>query len=325
MYCATRPLNNNTRHRPPTHNRHRRSHSSRSDSSSTGSAHQFTYSKPRKRSLPDDMAFFMLPNKINNQINHQFLAAPASLRSKRSANRFPNGDIDISSDLEISFASNISLNSPPTHNVSLASECEPMDISPAPPVKPPTLSTFERGGIKPARPRAFTSGARLFGADISNGGCQDKCLMPSPSVDDNPALGSVRSNSKKIQRSALPTEWLAPATSQVVQVVRIGFRMKCLVKGLLSYRAFLPLYTSRWTSTRRTMQTLCFCLPPILFFCLLFPTQLRRRSQDSINCSMILILQVPPSGRLWAISPRNNAVRYRPVLPDVQCESRHLP
>ena len=224
MYCATRPSNNNTR--PPrlctnrTHNRHHRSYSSQSNGGpSMGSTHQCISSKPCKRSLPDDMAFFALPNKINNQ----FLAAP-SLRNKKSTNRFPNGDIDISSDLEISFASNVSLNSPPRHNVSLASECEPMDISPAPPVKPPVVSTFEIGIMRPARPRAFTSGARLFGADISNASGQDKNLMPSPSVDQNPPLGSVRSISKKIQRSALPTEWLAPNTVWVVCIDFFFFR-----------------------------------------------------------------------------------------------------
>src|SRR5258705_252415 len=35
--------------------------------------------------------------------------------------------------------------------------------------------------------------------------------MLSPSLDKDPSLGSVHSNSKKIQRSALPTVWLAPS------------------------------------------------------------------------------------------------------------------
>lgn len=207
MYCPTRPFNNARHHRPHyrKHNHHHRSSSARSNNLLPGSTHQITYSKSRKRSLPDDMAFFA-PNKINNQ----FLAAP--LRS----NRFLNGDIDISSDLEISFASNVSLNSPPRHNVSLALECEPMDISPAPPIKPLVVSTFEIGSIKPARPRAFTSGARLFGADISNGSSQAASLLPTPSIDKNAPFGSVRSNSKKIQRSALPTEWLTPSAIPVV-------------------------------------------------------------------------------------------------------------
>lgn len=206
MYFASRP-----RHCPNrTHHRHHRSLSSRSnhhDVSSTDSTRQCAYVKRHKRSLPDNMAFFAPINKINSQR----LAAPtASLRSKKSTTRFLNGDIDLSSDLEISFASNVSLHSPPRHDISLASDCEPMDISPAPPVKPPIVPTFE--SMKPARPRAFTSGARLFGADISNNGSgQAKGLMPSPSLDQNPPLGSVRSSSKKIQRSALPTEWLAPS------------------------------------------------------------------------------------------------------------------
>jgi M-phase inducer tyrosine phosphatase len=92
----------------------------------------------------------------------------------------------------------------------LSDYCEPMDISPAAPLKPVHLG--EGAGMKPSRPRAFTSGARLFGADISNssnGGSNSKNLMPSPSLAVDASLNSVRSNSKKIQRSALPTEWLA--------------------------------------------------------------------------------------------------------------------
>jgi hypothetical protein len=211
MYFASRPLNN-------THHRHHRSLSSRSnhhDGSSTHSTRQCAYIKRHKRSLPDNMAFFAPIHKINSQ---RLTAPTASLRSKKSTARFINGDIDLSSDLEISFASNVSLNSPPRHSISLASDCEPMDISPAPPVKPPAVPTFE--SMKPARPRAFTSGARLFGADISNSGSgQVKSLMPSPSLDQNPPAGSVRLSSKKIQRSALPTEWLAPPSQSVPKVM----------------------------------------------------------------------------------------------------------
>jgi len=160
------------------------------------------------------------PTSITNN-NSQFLAAPSvHSRSKRSTrSRYLNGDIDISSDLEISFASNVSLNSPPRESVALVSECEPMDISPAPLVKPLGLGS---NCLKPARPRAFTSGARLFGADISNSanGANYTTLMPSPSLRGDP-VSSVRSSSKKIQRSALPTEWLSPTMHQPVAAVCI--------------------------------------------------------------------------------------------------------
>lgn len=197
MYCANRPLHKNRQY---TNHRHHRSLSARFNNHLVSSSStQCTHTKRRKRSLPENMAFFA------PKVNHQFLAAP-SLRSNRT-NRFLNGDIDISSDLEISFASNVSLNSPPRNNLSLASECEPMDISPVP-LKPAVDPTFESTRVKPARPRAFTSGARLFGADISNNGSgQPKNMMPNTSV--NKPLDSARS--KKIQRSALPTEWLAPS------------------------------------------------------------------------------------------------------------------
>ncbi|KAG5640207.1 hypothetical protein DXG03_000576 [Asterophora parasitica] len=61
-----------------------------------------------------------------------------------------------------------------------------MDISPAPAPK--------------ARPRAFTSAARLFGNDLSNGDLSNG-LTPS-SVAANGSTGF-----KKTQRAALPTEW----------------------------------------------------------------------------------------------------------------------
>ncbi|KAG6874084.1 hypothetical protein C0995_006941 [Termitomyces sp. Mi166 len=132
-----------------------------------------------------------------------FLSPPAAPSRKRSERPIQRQDIDdfLSSDLEVSFASTVSIHSPPRKPASLAPEedyAEPMDISPAPPPKP----ALKAG----ARPRAFTSSARLFGNDLSNGGGG---LMPSPSIDLSPSVKS--SSLKKIQRSALPTEWLMVA------------------------------------------------------------------------------------------------------------------
>ncbi len=216
--CATRP-SIAVRHHPFCMNhKHHRRHSSQPNANNVSPLiHQTSESKSRsthvkthKRSLPNDMAFFATSSKVTNT---QFLVAPANSRTRKTvSNRFLNGDIDISSDLEFSFASNVSLHSPPRENISLLSDhCEPMDISPAPPLKPVHLG-IEGAGMKPSRPRAFTSGARLFGADISNnsnGGNNSKNLLPSPNLAVDASLSSVRSNSKKIQRSALPTEWLA--------------------------------------------------------------------------------------------------------------------
>lgn len=110
----------------------------------------------------------------------------------------------LSSDLEHSFASTVSLHSPPHEPIILTPDteyAEPMDISPAPAPKP-AASRFS--SQQPGRPRAFTSAARLFGSDISNG------LAPSPAIGPSPTVkpaGSVQT--KKTQRSALPNEWLA--------------------------------------------------------------------------------------------------------------------
>ncbi|KAG5354211.1 M-phase inducer phosphatase [Termitomyces sp. J132] len=138
---------------------------------------------------------------LSRTSSFNFLAPPAAPSRKRSERSIPRQDIDdfLSSDLEVSFASTVSIHSPPRKAACLAPEedyAEPMDISPAPPPK----SALKTG----ARPRAFTSGARLFGNDLSNGG---EGLMPSPSIDPSPSVKS----SRKTQRSALPNEWLMVA------------------------------------------------------------------------------------------------------------------
>jgi M-phase inducer tyrosine phosphatase len=120
--------------------------------------------------------------------------------SQRFIQNNVNVDDVLSFDLKISFASNVSLNSPPHEQLSLPFDCEPMDISPAPPVNPPS-----RLKSQSKRPRAFMSGARLFGNDISN----NTTLFPSPSIVAAPthkAMGST--SAKRTQRAALPTEWL---------------------------------------------------------------------------------------------------------------------
>ena len=152
------------------------------------------------------------PPNLNSQNNMTFFTrsssqflnpplAPSHKISPRFIRNNDNVDDVLSSDLEVSFASNVSLNSPPREQVSLPSDCEPMDISPAPPVNPPSR-------LKPQskRPRAFTSGARLFGNDISN---NINPLFPSPSIVAAPTHKATGSTSaKRIQRAALPTEWL---------------------------------------------------------------------------------------------------------------------
>ena len=132
----------------------------------------------------DEMGFFQ---------SSTFLTAPTNSTRKRSDFPTPQDE----SDLETSFASNVSLNSPPRH---LSSLPDAMDISPAP----------ARLQSK-SRPRALTTGgSRLFGSDISNG--SQSPLLPSPELANK---SSETLNAKRTQRSALPLEWLAsPSRSE---------------------------------------------------------------------------------------------------------------
>ena len=166
-----------------------------------------SYKKQKRIHTTDfsnDMSFF------THGCNTQFLN-PLLAPSRKKSQRFPTDDVDefLSSDLEISFASNVSLNSPPRDHLSLPPDCEPMDISPAPVIKHISSGLIMKESSKPQRPRAFTSGARLFGSDLSN----SNPLLPSPSLrEESPKVaGNTQSNAKRIQRSALPTEWLAVA------------------------------------------------------------------------------------------------------------------
>ncbi|TFK27380.1 tyrosine phosphatase [Coprinopsis marcescibilis] len=133
----------------------------------------------------------------------QFLAPAFGSTRKRDERQHQHqhpDDIDdyVSSDLELSFASNVSLNSPPLRNA-LLSDCDAMDISPM----PPKVATRDSAPTK-SRPRALTSGGRLFGSDISN---NRGTLLPSPKLDESKPTGTT--SNKKLQRSALPSEWMA--------------------------------------------------------------------------------------------------------------------
>ncbi|KZS98926.1 hypothetical protein SISNIDRAFT_403190 [Sistotremastrum niveocremeum HHB9708] len=101
----------------------------------------------------------------------------------------PRDELDdfLTSDLEVSFASSISLNSPPRSTRNVLASFSPMDmdmdVSPAPkPVK--------------TRPRA-----RTFGRDILNAPSE---ASPIASLSDKRSVGSR----KGLQRAALPTFWL---------------------------------------------------------------------------------------------------------------------
>lgn len=167
-----------------------------------------------------DQQFYLLPSAMPSLFpphsTSRFLQVP-SLPSRKGSSPVPNGSFDdISDDLELSFASNMSLNPTTTEERDnhVASPV-PMDISPAPAtrVAPPKFIP---------RPRAFTSSARLFGRDVSNENPQPPSSIPS-------GTGSGTTSGKKLQRAALPFEWMAPSrqehtldTTESSQMVRIS-------------------------------------------------------------------------------------------------------
>lgn len=131
------------------------------------------------------------------------LNVPSLLSRKRQAVKPAPAPVDMSfsTDLELSFASTVSLNSPPRNSLELAPPSdygEPMDISPCP---APKAALFKAV----TRPRAFTSAARMFGDDVSN--------QPPPPSLSRGTSGSTQSGSKRTQRSALPFEWLSQDAS----------------------------------------------------------------------------------------------------------------
>lgn len=144
----------------------------------------------------------LFPTKV------QCLMLP-TIPSRKRSQRFGQRDVDefLSSDLETSFASTVSLNSPSKGDVPLTPDreyAEPMDISPFPLPKPHA----HIGERKPAsRSRAYTSSARLFGNDLSNNA--PDFLLPSQATHCDPTASNTSTQgAKRTQRSALPTEWL---------------------------------------------------------------------------------------------------------------------
>ncbi|KAJ2925223.1 hypothetical protein H1R20_g11875, partial [Candolleomyces eurysporus] len=159
----------------------------------------------------DNMAFFA-PSTT------QHLAPPRSLARKRSQLQLASrNDVDeylSSSDLELSFASNVSLSSPQNRSSGLP-DCEPMDISPMPPAKTSSRTSATLSFKPTSRARSgTTTSARLFGSDLSNG----PNSKPSE-ASTTKTSGSTTAN-KKLTRSALPTEWftaMRPAEPEVPQ------------------------------------------------------------------------------------------------------------
>lgn len=123
----------------------------------------------------------------------QYLGGPVAPVRKRP-NIKSRDDLDefLSSDLELSFASNVSLNSPPRDYVNISQD-DAMDISPM----PSHVSRKEPVNFnKPtSRPRAYTSGARMFGQNLSN----------NTASNDSPSASGL----KGTQPTILPADWFS--------------------------------------------------------------------------------------------------------------------
>lgn len=194
--------------------------------------------KRRKKSPSNDRFDNML--SFFSQTTDQHLK-PLPAPSRKRSQRLNQRDVDefLSSDLEVSFASTVSLNSPQKEHMPLTPDrdyAEPMDISPAPPSRASLVDSKSA-----TRPRAYTSGARLFGNDLSN---NSPNLLPSPQIALVPPVKSISSNNsthsenRRTQRSALPNEWLmsahAPESKPEVCISQVTSPYSQLIRPLCS-------------------------------------------------------------------------------------------
>lgn len=167
--------------------------------------------RQQKRDQPLHLLPSAMPSLFPAHTASRFLQVP-TLPTRKSSGPIPNESFDdISNELELSFASNMSLN-PTTvgERDSHTASPVPMDISPAPPTRvAPSKFT---------RPRAFTSSARLFGRDVSN---------ENPQPPSSISSGTGTTSGKKLQRAALPFEWMAPPRSEETVEITYPSQMVC--------------------------------------------------------------------------------------------------
>ena len=184
-----------------------------------------------------------MPSLFPSHAASRFLQVP-SLPTRKASSPVPSESFDdISDDLELSFASNMSLNPTTTEERDnhVASPV-PMDISPAPLTRvAPSKFT--------SRPRAFTSSARLFGRDVSN-----ENLQPPASIGS----GTGTTSGKKLQRAALPFEWMAPPRPEQTLDTTDSSQMVCFISlssgTLLTFRHRTTVIP--WMSIRPIIPTL---------------------------------------------------------------------
>ncbi|KAI0702333.1 hypothetical protein BC835DRAFT_110253 [Cytidiella melzeri] len=200
--------------------------------------------RPIKRPRAATQDYIRLPIPaafLSAKVTNRRFTMPLFTRSKPLTSRPSRRDeIDafLSSDAELaledSFASNMSLNSPPQSHVHLPSTDDsrnyvPMDISPAPQrVLPPSKSQPYRhdedmtarlppvAKVAAGRPRSNTSSGtqRLFGKDVSNNrnsSSSDGYVVVSNKGSEKGK--ATEKSGKRLQRAALPFQWMnnAPA------------------------------------------------------------------------------------------------------------------
>ncbi|TFY55337.1 hypothetical protein EVJ58_g8309 [Rhodofomes roseus] len=213
----------------------------------------------------EKMSFFGFTNP--SATNKHFLDVPpapsrkVSQRLMKPAARvemeeFLSSEAD---DLELSFASTMSLNSPPRDHLDLDLESErenpdyaPMDISPAPPTRMQAPSTrshnesVEKTRAFVGRPRAMTTNARLFGRDVSNNSSGNGSVSSLQSVAKSTGTNNA---AKRLQRAALPFEWMATSSQNANVAPEVS----------VQFQASEPLVSRRdCNSWSQTWLTLCF-------------------------------------------------------------------
>jgi M-phase inducer tyrosine phosphatase len=200
-----------------------------------------------KRDQPLHLLPSAMPSLFPTHTATRFLQVP-SLPTRKASSPVPNESFDdISDDLELSFASNMSLNTTTEGRGNHLASPVPMDISPAPPTRVAPLKLT-------ARPRAFTSSARLFGRDVSN-----ENLQPPSSISS----GTGTTSGKKLQRAALPFEWMAPPrpeqtldttdSSQMVCFTSFPIKQSTAVSDFLTHQHRITV--TPWTSILPTTPT----------------------------------------------------------------------
>ena len=160
-------------------------------------------SKKRKRSEQN----LKMPGFFSTLSSKHLKPPPAPSRkpSERLMRTDAANDVDdfLSSDFEHSFASTMSLNSPPGSPPTLAQALvnplspNAMDISPAPPANKIFKADSGSGSRERRRPRAFTV-ARMFGRDVGN----------QPQYHETASSAAADDSLLSKKRAALPQQWL---------------------------------------------------------------------------------------------------------------------